>query len=70
MLTAVVDNDNSVYKTLDRDAALLESFIAESRLSRGVSICTKAGLPVMKVDMLPATRLGDLSGFTPPFELE
>ncbi len=70
MLTAVVDSDNSVYKALDRDAALLESFTAESRLSRGVSICQKAGLPVAKVNMLPATRLGDLSGFTPPFELE
>jgi len=65
ILTAVVDVDNSVYKVLDRDPGLFKSFTVESQLPRG-SVCEDVSFFI--TNLLPATRLGDLSGFTLPFE--
>jgi len=65
MLNAVVGVDNSVYKVLDRDPALLESFRVKSRLNSGVA-CANTAFDA--INQLPATRLGDLSEFTLHFE--
>jgi len=61
---AVVDVDDSVYKALDRNPALLEDFIVESQLIFSGCIDSSFAL----TDMLPATRIGDLTEFTTPFE--
>jgi len=64
MLIAVVDVDDSVYKVLDRNPALLEDFTVESQLTN--SGCSNVSFAL--TNMLPATRLGDLTEFTTPFE--
>ena len=56
--------DNSVYKVLDRDPALLEDFTVKSFLRSGG--CDNVSF--FTTDMFPATHLGDLSELTPPFE--
>ena len=63
-LTGIGRSDNSVYKVLDRDPALLESFTVMSLARFG--ICTNQSF--FATDLLPSTRLGDLSELTPPFE--
>jgi len=64
MLIAVVDVDDSVYKVLDRNPALLKDFTVESQLIFSGCIDSSFAL----TDMLPATRIGDLTEFTTPFE--
>jgi len=56
--------DNSVYKVLDRNPALLEDFMVKSLLRRDG--CDD--IDFFATNMLPATYLGDLSELTPPFE--
>ncbi len=65
ILTAIGRSDNSVYKVLDRDPALLESFTVMSLARFGV--CNNVSF--FTTDLLPATRLGDWSELTTPFEL-
>jgi len=66
MITGVGGVDNSVYKVLDRNPALLESFTTESILLFGG--CDDVSFA--ESSMLPATRLGDLSEFTLPLKLK
>jgi len=63
-LTGIGRSDNSVYKILDRDPALLESFTVMSLASFG--ICNNVSF--FTTDLLPSTRIRDLTEFTTPFE--
>ena len=65
IITMVAGADSSVYKVLDRDPGRLESFIVESILNSPPGECSNEDFD--STNMLPATRLGDLSEFTPPF---
>jgi len=65
LLTAIGGVDNSVYKVLDRDETP-EDFTVESLLSFG-AVCDDVSF--FRTNMLPATRIGDLSEFTTPFEI-
>jgi len=65
ILTAVVDVDNSVYKVLDRDPGLFKALTVESQLPSGDGC---EDISFFLSNLLPATRLGDLSEFTLPFE--
>jgi len=67
IITAVVGVDKSVYKVLDRDTASLERITVESILISGAGECVDTSFD--RPDMLPATRLGDLSEFMPPFSI-
>jgi len=64
-VTMVAGVDSSVYKVLDRNPALLEFFTVESILHDPPGECSNQDFH--STNMLPATRLGDLSEFTPPF---
>jgi len=64
LLIGVGGVDNSVYKVLDRNPALLEDFEVKSFLRRVG--CEDRDFS--DANMLPATRLGDLTEFTTPFK--
>jgi len=67
IVTMVAGIDSSVYKVLDRDPVLLERITVESILHDPPGECSDEDFE--SPNMLPATRLGDLSEFTLPFRI-